>query len=195
MDNPKIEGSRRDELLQTAARLFREKGYHATTMKDIAAELEILPGSLYHHINSKQSLLVEIMTRGIQALLDYVEPVVASDESAAVKLSKLIGFHIQAITQHPDILTVFLHELKSLPPTERAEQLALRNRYEELLTQIIQQGQRSGEFRHQMHPRMTTFAILGMLNWLYAWYRADGSLSPEEIADEYVALVLKGVTA
>lgn len=195
MEQSRIEGSRRDELLQTAARLFCHKGYHATTMKDIAAELEILPGSLYHHITSKQSLLVEIMQRGIQALLDYVEPVVAGDDPPPTKLAKLIEFHVKAITTHPHVLTVFLHELKSLPSERRAEQLALRNRYEHLLTRIIEEGQASGAFRAQMNPRMATFAILGMLNWLYAWYRPDGPLTPAQIADEYVALGLQGVMA
>ncbi len=187
-----IERSRRDELLDKAAHLFREQGYHATTMKDIAAELEILPGSLYHHIDSKESLLVEIMERGIEVLLEHVRPVVASAAPPAEKLRELVRFHIVAIAEHPDVLTVFLHELKALPEARRAEQLRLRAEYEQLLSRILEEGIEAGVFR-PLHQRMTTFAILGMVNWLYAWYQPDGPLTPEQIADAYLALILGGL--
>ncbi|MDQ4076860.1 MAG: TetR/AcrR family transcriptional regulator [Chloroflexota bacterium] len=187
-----IERSRRDELLEKAAHLFRAKGYHATSMKDIAAELEILPGSLYHHIDSKESLLVEIMQRGIEVLLEYVRPVVASDAPPIAKLRDLVRFHIIAIAEHPDVLTVFLHEMKSLPEARRQEQLQLRDEYERLLMSVIEEGIACGDFR-PLHPRMATFAILGMVNWLYAWYRPTGSLSPDEIADEFLTLIVQGL--
>jgi TetR/AcrR family transcriptional regulator, cholesterol catabolism regulator len=189
-----IDLSRRDSLLAKAAQLFREKGYHATTMKDIAAELEILPGSLYHHIDSKESLLLEIMRRGIEVLLERVRPVAASDLPPDLKLREVIRIHIVSIAEHPDVLSVFLHELKSLPRGQRGEQMQLRDEYDRLLSAILEEGIARKLFR-PVRPRVITFAILGMLNWLYAWYRPDGSLSPEEIAQEYYALIWQGLTA
>ena len=188
-----IDQSRRDELLAKAAHLFREKGYHATTMKDIAAELEILPGSLYHHIESKESLLLEIMARGIEVLLERVQGVAASDMPPTARLERIIHIHVEAIADYPDVLTVFLHETKSVPPHRRGELMKLRDKYDHLLSSVIEEGIASGEFR-PFHPRLTTFAILGMVNWIYAWYRPGGTLTPREISDQYLSLILHGLT-
>jgi AcrR family transcriptional regulator len=184
--------TRRDELLAKAAHLFRVKGYHATTMKDIAAELDILPGSLYHHISSKESLLVEIMQRGIVALMERVRPVAYSRQTPLTKLRQIVHIHVEAIAQYPDILTVFLHEVKSLPPDKQAQQLHLRDEYEHLIKHVIEEGQTQGVFR-AMHPRMATNAILGMVNWLYSWYRPGGGLTPTQIADEFLTLMTQGL--
>jgi AcrR family transcriptional regulator len=184
--------TRRDELLAKAAHLFRVKGYHATTMKDIAAELDILPGSLYHHISSKESLLVEIMQRGIEVLLERVRPVALGESAPLEKLRHVVHIHVDAITSYPDVLTVFLHEVKSLPPDKQREQLRLRDEYEQLIKHLIKEGQARGEFR-AMRPRMATNAILGMVNWLYSWYRPGGGLSPAQIADEFLTLITGGL--
>lgn len=184
--------TRRDELLAKAAHLFRVKGYHATTMKDIAAELDILPGSLYHHISSKESLLVEIMQRGIEALMEQVRPVALSQQSPLAKLKQVVHIHVEAIAKYPDILTVFLHEVKSLPPEKQTQQLRLRDEYEHLIKHVIEEGQAQGLFR-AMHPRMATNAILGMVNWLYSWYRPGGGLTPAQIADEFLTLMTQGL--
>ncbi len=184
--------TRRDELLAKAAHLFRVKGYHATTMKDIAAELDILPGSLYHHISSKESLLVEIMQRGIEALMERVRPVALSQQTPLAKLQQMVHIHVEAIAKYPDILTVFLHEVKSLPLEKQTQQLQLRDEYEHLIKHVIEEGQEQGVFR-QMHPRMATNAILGMVNWLYSWYRPGGGLTPAQIADEFLTLMTQGL--
>jgi len=184
--------TRRDELLAKAAHLFRVKGYHATTMKDIAAELDILPGSLYHHISSKESLLVEIMQRGIEALMEQVRPVALSKQSPIAKLRHIVHIHVEAIAKYPDILTVFLHEVKSLPPEKQGQQLQLRDEYEHLLKHVVEEGQAQGLFR-PMHPRMATNAILGMVNWLYSWYRPGGGLTLAQIADEFLTLMTQGL--
>lgn len=184
--------TRRDELLAKAAHLFRVKGYHATTMKDIAAELDILPGSLYHHISSKESLLVEIMQRGIEALMEQVRPVAFSKQSPIAKLKQIVHVHVESIAQYPDILTVFLHEVKSLPLEKQNQQLRLRDEYEHLIKHVIEEGQREGIFR-PMHPRMATNAVLGMVNWLYSWYRPGGGLTPAQIAEEFLTLMTQGL--
>lgn len=181
--------TRRDELLVSAARLFREKGYHATSMEDIARTLGILRGSLYHHIRSKEDLLIEIMTRGIGYLLELVRPVVASTQPADEKLSALIRAHVLAITSQPDVLTVFLHEFKSVSPERLPEVLALRDEYEHLVRGVIAQGIDEGVFRPVDVP-LTTFGLLGMVNWLYQWYRPGGRSTPEQIASQFVDLAL-----
>ena len=174
--------------------LFQQKGYHATTMKDIAAELEILPGSLYHHIESKEALLVEIMQRGIEVLLESARPVAESDLTPAKKLRRILATHVHAITGHPDVLAVFLHEYKSVPAPRRGPLRALRDEYEHLLIAIIEEGIRRGEFR-PLEPRLVAFGLLGMVNWLYAWYRPSGHLTPDQIAEGYISLTMEGLLA
>lgn len=189
-----MDRNRRDQLLSRAAMLFRQKGYHATTMKDIAAELEILPGSLYHHIESKEVLLVEIMQRGIEVLLESARPVAASTLPPSKKLRRILATHVHAITGHPDVLAVFLHEYKSVPMGRLAPLRALRDEYELLWRTLIEEGVAQGEFR-PLDPRMVTFALLGMLNWLYAWYRPGGPLTPDQIAETYLQLIWEGLSA
>lgn len=184
--------SRRDELLISAARLFCEQGYHATSMEDIARALGILRGSLYHHIRSKEDLLLEIMIRGISYLLDLVRPIVNSERPPDEKLDALIRAHVLAITSQPDVLTVFLHEFKSVSPERLPEVLTLRDEYEYLVRGVIGEGIDRGLFRPVDVP-LTTFGLLGMLNWLYQWYRPKGRRSPEEIADHFADFVLRAL--
>lgn len=184
--------SRRDELLVSAARLFCEKGYHATSMEDIARELGILRGSLYHHIRSKEELLLEIMTRGVEYLLESVRPIVQALAPADHKLEALARAHVTAIASQPHVLTVFLHELKSVSRERLPEVLALRDEYELLWRRVIVEGIEQGLFRPG-DVRLTTFGLLGMVNWLYQWYRPGGRRTPEEIADHFADLILHAV--
>ncbi|MCZ7575209.1 MAG: TetR/AcrR family transcriptional regulator [Ardenticatenaceae bacterium] len=181
--------TRRDELLVSAAHLFCEKGYHATSMEDIARTLGILRGSLYHHIRSKEDLLIEIMTRGIGYLLELVRPIATSAQPADEKLGAMIRAHVLAITSHPDVLTVFLHELKSVSPERLPEVLALRDEYEQLVRSVIAGGIDEGVFRPVDVP-LATFGLLGLVNWLYQWYKPGGRRKPEEIADQFEDLAL-----
>lgn len=184
--------TRRDELLIVAARLFSQQGYHATTMQDIAEALGILRGSLYYHIEGKEALLYELMERGINELLSHVRPIVQMDMGPREKLTVLIRRHTVTIARHPDFMAVFLHEWRSLSPGRRRKILKLRDEYDHIVRQIIADGIANGEFRPR-DVRIATFGLLGLLNWIYQWYSPDGPLSPEEIADEFVDLVMYGL--
>lgn len=195
MTSQPTEQSRRDELLMKAAHLFCERGYHATSMEDIANALGILRGSLYHHITSKQDLLCEIMTRGIEHLLEEVRPIAADPTlGPEAKLGAIVRAHVLSITEHPDILTVFLHEFKSLATENLGQMLHLRDEYERIIRDVVQAGIAQGRFRAVDVP-LTTFGLLGMVNWLYQWYRPGGRLAPAVIADEFADLTLRALRA
>lgn len=187
-----ITTTRRHELLVAAAHLFARKGYHATSMQDIADALDILRGSLYHHIDGKEALLHELMERGITELLNQARPIARADMSPTEKLAEIIRRHTVTIARYPDFMAVFLHELKSLSPERRREILTLRDEYDHIVRDIIKEGVERGVFR-PTNVRMATFGLLGLLNWIYQWYSSDGPLSPEDVADVFVDMVLHGL--
>lgn len=188
------ETTRRTELLIAAARLFSRKGYHATSMQDIAEELNILRGSLYHYIESKEGLLYELMELGVRTLLDQVRPIVESDLPPDEKLARLIRQHTVTIAEHPDFMAVFLHELKSLSPQRRAQILAYRETYDHLVRRVLAEGIAKGVFR-PVDVRIASFAILGMVNWVYQWYSPEGPLSADQIGSIFADIVLGGLLA
>jgi len=182
------------EIVEAATRIFREKGYHAASMRDIAGAVGLLKGSLYHHISSKQELLFEIFETGMQAAITTLEDVACSNLPPADKLRLAITRHIEFITGNLDQATVFVMEARALNPTQRRRVIAQRDRFDRLFRGIIQEGIEAGVFR-PVDTTVVTFALMGMHNWLILWYREEGRLSPQEIAAIFVDLVLNGLLA
>ncbi len=180
-------------ILRVAARLFRQRGYHGTSMQDIAGALGLQRGSLYHHIESKEDLLFKIMEGGVGRLIAAVEPVVTSDLGPAEKLEALIVAHVRCITRSLDNLTVFLTELRSLSPERLRAIVARRDRYEALVRRVIQEGIAAGTFSPELDVRFSGIAVLAVCNWLYQWYRSDGPQGPEEIGRAFARLLLRGM--
>jgi AcrR family transcriptional regulator len=184
---------RSEEVYAAALRLFREKGYHATSMQDIAQAVGLYKGSLYHYIGSKEDLLVRVFERGMGALLTEVERI-AGDESLApsAQLRQVIGAHVEAVASNLDALTVYLHEWRALAGESLASVRSQRERYMALLSEIVLRGVRVGEFE-VADARIATLGVLGMCNWLCQWYRPGGRLTPPEIAAHFADLVLRGL--
>ena len=190
-----LTGERGEEVYAAALRLFREKGYHATSMQDIAGVVGLYKGSLYHYIGGKEELLVQVFERGMGALLAEVERIAAnSDLAPSVQVRQMIRAHVEAVANNLDALTVYLHEWRALAGESLARVRAQRERYAKLVGQVIERGVQSGELRTR-DPRLTTLAVLGMCNWLCQWYRPGGRLSPAEIAEQFTDLLLDGLRA
>lgn len=181
-----------EELLAAAVRLFRQKGYHDTSMQDLAEAVGIQRGSLYHYIEAKEDLLWEIMERSIRRLLEAVEPVARSGAPAAEKLRQAIAAHLRVAASSRDELTVLHVELKSLSPARRARMLALRDRYEGLFRRMVEEGVHSGEFR-PADPKTVGLAVLGACNWFTTWFQPDGPLSDQDFARAFADLFLQGL--
>lgn len=183
---------RKEQIYSTARSLFSERGYHATTVRDIARELNLQGGSLYAHILSKEDVLWEIVNRAADQFLASVEPIVTSSALPSQKLREMIRAHIGVVAGDLADATIFLHEWKFLSEERRQSVAARRNQYESLYRQIVEDGIRSGEFA-PADPKMAALLVLSAVNWLPQWYNPAGPLSPDEVADVFSEFVLRGL--
>jgi len=185
---------RREAILRVATTLFAEKGYHATSMQDIGDALGVQRGSLYHHIQSKEDLLYEIMRYCSTALLARMEPVVAAPLPSAEKLTRFIETHLDTVIALRPEFRVLVRELRSLPPARREKIVKFRDQYETLVRKIIADGVAAGGYR-RIDPKYAGFVILGVCNWFGQWYSLRGPLSRPEIARTFADLLLLGLGA
>lgn len=183
---------RKEQIYSTARSLFSERGYHATTVRDIARELNLQGGSLYAHILSKEDVLWEIVNRAADQFLASVEPIVASNLPPSQKLRAMIRAHIGVVAADLADATIFLHEWKFLGEERRQSVAARRNQYESLYRRVVEDGIHSGDFA-PANPKMAALLVLSAVNWLPQWYNPGGPLSPDEVADVFSELVLRGL--
>ncbi|HEY3058571.1 MAG TPA: TetR/AcrR family transcriptional regulator [Chloroflexota bacterium] len=184
---------RGEEVYSAALRLFREKGYHATSMQDIAAAVGLYKGSLYHYIDGKEELLARVFERGMGALLADVERIAADPSSGpSTQLRLVVEAHVAAVADNLDALTVFLHEWRALAGDSLSTVRKQRDRYATLVSDIISRGVAAGEFA-ATDVRIATLGVLGMCNWLCQWYSPSGRLSAREIGARFADLVLDGL--
>jgi len=184
-----------DDIIAAAAKVFRTKGYHAATVQDIANEVGILKGSLYHHFESKEDLLYLIVKEPIARMYETIGEIVATDLPAAEKLRRAILAHLDAFDRHYPHLFVYLREREEMKRRFRERVKLSPERYERFWQQIVREGMKSGEFRPDLDVQVVSYGILGMLNWLYRWYRPQGRLTVREVAEQFIALVLAGLIA
>jgi AcrR family transcriptional regulator len=182
-----------DEIVAAAAKVFRTKGYHAATVRDIADEVGILKGSLYHHFESKEALLYLVVKEPIAQMYRTLGGIAAADAAATEKLRRAILAHLEAFDRHYPHLFVYLREREAVKRRFR-EQIGFSPKaYERLWQQILKEGVASGEFRADLDIRVASYGLLGMLNWSYKWYNPQGRLRIGEVADAFTALALAGL--
>ncbi len=184
--------AREDQLLEAASRLFKEKGYHNTSMQDLADALGVQKGSLYYYIDSKEELLRRLLERATSFLGAQIDEIYAADLSPAVKLRRALENHADTMMSNLNLVAVYLYEYRNLPPQRLEEALAVRKHYECVLKQILEDGIASGDFR-PVDVKMAVFGLLGMLNWTHQWFTPDGELTAREIAGLLVDLALHGI--
>ncbi len=185
--------AREEQVRAAALRLFKEKGYHATSMRDIAAAVGINKGSLYSYIKSKEDLLVPVFEQAQGVLLTEIEQISADASlSPTERLKRAIHAHVIAVADNLDILTVYLSEWRQLDTDLLATNRDQRARYSYLFHEILRNGVAAGEFR-EMDTRIVMLGMIGMCNYLFRWYRPEGRLTPDQIADELIELMMQGV--
>jgi Transcriptional regulator len=187
------ETPRRQQIEDAASTLFRERGYAATSVRDIAHALDMQGGSLYAHVASKEDMLWAIVVRAADRFNAEVGPIAESDRTAARKLRKMIRAHVAVVTSAQKDAAVFLDEWRFLSEERRAQIAARRDDYEALFRRAIADGVASGEFG-RVDPALTAMVILSALNGIATWYRPDGSLTPATIADRHADLFLRALT-
>ncbi len=184
--------ARKEQILATAQQMFSHQGYHGTTMRDIAQALNMQGGSLYAHITAKEDILWEIVNRAADEFLAAALPLVDAPGPAAARLRAMLHAHVGVVARNLENATVFFHEWRFLGADRRAALTARRDAYEACFRQVIAQGIAAGEFPYA-DARLGAVLVLSAGNWLYQWFRPDGTLSADEVADQFADMILAGL--
>jgi len=188
------ETPRRQQIEDAASALFRERGYAATSVRDIAQALNLQGGSLYAHVASKEDVLWSIVNRAADRFNAEVAPIATETLNAQIRLRRMIRAHVEIVTSSQKDAAVFLHEWRFLSADRRADVAARRDAYEALFRGVIADGIDTGDFQ-PVDPKSTAMAILSALNDIATWYRPSGHSTPQQIADQYADLFLRGLIA
>ena len=193
----------RQEILRAAARLFQQQGYDATSMNDVAAALKLSKGGLYHHFQSKDEILFHIMSHAMDITEERVINVVRRIDGARVdvtrtdvteeRLRTLIRLHIQLVLSPEDReITVMLHENHPLPPALRRKINGRKKDYLHFVEHLIADVQRKRNSQSSVTPRAAALALVGMINWIYQWYKPDGPLTGDALVRQYTDIFFHG---
>lgn len=189
----KISVSKEQEIISVAARLFKEKGYRATTLEDIAAAVGMLKGSLYYYIRSKEELLYLVVRDPIRQAYNKLEEIVQADAPVCTKIRQAIANHMTLFHQHYPHIAVYLHDYHHLMGKLQDNVIETPKHYQRLWAALLQQGIDAGELRQDLDVKVAGYAVLGMCNWVYRWYNPSGKLAAEEVAEVFSKLVLEGL--
>lgn len=183
---------READLHATATRLFRERGYHATSMQDLGEALGMNRGSLYHYIAGKDELLWAILNRALDLLEARVLPVLEREGPPVERLTGAIREHLRVAAEHADELSLIQIELRALSPERQRAIIARRDAYEAAWRSAIEAGISDGALR-PFDVRLAGIGILSACNWFTQWYRPNGRLSVDDVADAFGELFLGGL--
>lgn len=184
---------RRRQILETAARLICEKGYQATALRDIADACGLTKAGLYHHCRSKEHLLLEIMSYGMDVFEEQVLYKVMPIEDPVERLRACMHENVLLVTEGRNKeITIILHEHDTLTGEARAQIDARKKRYVRFLETSFAEAVRQGRLR-KLHPKVAAFSFLGQVLWIYKWFRPDGEVPAKELAEEMVGLFFDGL--
>ena len=188
-------GRRRDRqrgaILRSAARLFRERGYADTGMRDIAAAADISAANVYHYFDGKDELLFYCQDSALDRMLAAVAEARHSETSATGRLQRILLAHVRTLLDEVEGASAHLHT-ESLPPKLRAALVRKRDRYEQALRRVIADGIRQGELA-DMDPAIVARAMLGAMNWTVTWFRPDGTSSADAIGELLTRFLVRGI--
>ena len=187
---PPDEGNRRADILHAAGRLFREKGYKGTTIRDIAAAVGMRSGSPFYHFKTKHDMLRAVVLDGMQSIHDAVLAAEQGISDPRERFQRMLAAHLQALLgpDGRDFAAAVLHECHALDPDAAAEMSSRKDAYEQLWSEVLDELHATGDLKGDMH--LTRLLLLGAANWSTQWYNPRGGASPQQIADQLAALVL-----
>ena len=182
----------RDDILTAAAQVFSQKGFHAASMQDIAQAVNLQKASLYHHIDSKQEILLALLDQAFDLLTEHIQPLINLPIPIADKLQQAMCAYLTDMLENRELASVLLLEYRSLRDEYRARHILRRDRFEQLWRDMIQEGIDAGVF-NSTDPAIASRALLGVMNWTITWYHPNGLLTPRQISDQYADLFLSGL--
>jgi len=181
-----------DRVLTSAARLFAEDGFAATSVRAVAERARLTKAGLYYHIKEKEDLLFRICEHSIQKILDGARAALARESEPAARLAALIRNHCGFFFRHPHNLTVLNRDMGALTGAQRESVRALESEYLELVRDVFRHGQKQGRFK-KLDPTVAAFTLLGVLNSFDRWYDAAGPVKPEALVAQVETILLHGV--
>lgn len=188
------EGNRRADLVRVSARLFREKGYDATTVRDIASAVGMRSGSPFYHFKSKQEILAAVMEEGLVAGLDEAEGIVASQLPALDKFKKLLRAHLETVLgEGHDFIPVLLYDWHALSLDLQEKIIDLKDRYDRLWQTAISELKQAGLIRSD--SKIVRLLLLGAINYSVQWYKPGKGLDLDQLAEQIVDFFLTGDAA
>lgn len=182
---------REESILQAAAACFGEQGYRATTLEAVAERLGISRVTLYRYCPSKEELLIRVFERSIAIFQRGLRQICAQDVPPEEKVRQIIRHQVRLMADHRNFLSVFFSEEGHLPAEMAQRARTERRAYDSLIEAVIEEGVAAGRLV-PLPPKLLSFALLGMCNWLYQWYQPDGPLSTDEVARIFITLMEHG---
>ena len=161
-------------------------------MEDIARAVNLQKPSLYHHVSSKQEILLALLDRALELLLERISQISQQDIPADSKLQQMVRAYLQILAENTDLSAVLLFEHRSLERRQHARHVPNRDRFEALWRNVLEEGVAAKLFECS-NPALTARALLGIMNWTITWYRPEGALEIDQIADHYSHLLLNGL--
>jgi len=183
---------RAPQIIEAAARVFAERGFHGATTQDIADVLGIKQASLYYYFSSKEAALELVCLRGVEGFFEAAKAIAARPEGARKRLALLINSHLSPLVDRADFVKVFLNERQHLPTESRRRIGRWSRGLERIFEEVIKEGIANGEFRAALDPRTATLAILGMCNAVSSWQRNE-NVDVAQISAEFARLVIDGI--
>ena len=182
------DSERRQELLSSAARLFRDVGYARATVRDIAKAVGIQSGSIFYYFRTKEDILVDVMESAMQAFVGAGQRALTEAATPRSKLRELFVGHLKALHGTTDETAVVLSEWRNLSPKSRRRIVKLRDQVDGMWDEVLREAAAAGLVRGDL--RLLRLAMLGSLNWSLQWYSPKGSLSIEDLADRFLEFFL-----
>jgi AcrR family transcriptional regulator len=184
---------RYNEIIEAAVKLFEEKGYKATSIRDIAASINLTQGTIYHYVRNKEELLFEINNRLISFVLANHEEILNMNASCAEKIRRVMKDIFNTLANHNAYVMVLVREYKNLSGENLKKIVEKRDQYEGVVKKIIEEGIKGKEFK-DIDPKISAMALFGMCNWATIWLRPQGRLSVDNILDIFADIYLGGLT-
>ena len=180
-----------EEILRVTADMFSRRGYHATTLDDIATAAGISRAAFYSYFPSKEELLRRMYNQVISSTQTALERIAAEDLPVQEKLRRITRHHVHYLATHMPLAQVFFSELFNLPPEMERPVTQANRAFSRVIEKVVEEGVNTGVLI-PVHPKRFTYALIGMWNWMHRWYRPEGEWTPDTVAEEFIRILESG---